>query len=172
MTYVRLSYTFEKLLKTLNYLTKDDNENFRLSQKILRAGNVALILGGVTLFGLLIYGLLTSTCNIFSHLFSLIPAWLLLLIFTLTVLHVGTLTFLWELKESLKDSVFQLASILIAVPFCTNLVPAILKLGVDVFSQSSSLAMWDQIAGFFAANLASWLLIYFKAVSLSSQESK
>jgi len=59
---------------------------------------------------------------------TLLSAVLGSLMLFMAAFHVGVLTFLWGLRDALEDSVFQLASVLIAVPFCTNLIPGIIGL--------------------------------------------
>lgn len=89
-----------------------------------------------------------------------------ILLLILATYHAGILTFLRGLGDALDASVFQLASILIAVPFCTNLIPGIIALFAWIISQFvpvelsiSLFSVWSQIAGFFVANLVAWLLV-------------
>jgi hypothetical protein len=83
--------------------------------------------------------------------------------------HVVIVTFLWGLKDALEDSVFQLASMLIAVPFCTNFIPGVFGLLAWIISQLhpvelsiSLFSVWNQIASFFVANSAAWFLVDYE----------
>jgi len=88
------------------------------------------------------------------------------LLLILAAYHAGILTFLQSLKDTFEDSVFQLALMLIAVPFCTGLIPGIIGLLAWIISEYSSVGLsispfsvWGPIAGFFGANLVAWWLV-------------
>jgi len=95
------------------------------------------------------------------------------LIAFLTAYHAGILTFLQSLRDTFEDSVFQLASVLIAVPFCTNLIPGLIGLLAWMISQFISVrhvdlsispfSVWGPITGFFVANLVAWQLVKWEA---------
>jgi hypothetical protein len=96
-----------------------------------------------------------------------------LLLFILAAYHAGILTFLQSLRDTFEDSVFQLALMLIAVPFCTNLIPGLIGLFAWIIDQFigqfisvrhvdlsiSPFSVWGPIAGFFGANLVAWWLV-------------
>jgi len=88
------------------------------------------------------------------------------LLLILVAYHAGILTFLQSLRDTFEDSVFQLAAVLIAVPFCTNLIPGLIGLLAWIISKFISVelsispfSVWGSIAGFFVANLVAWLLV-------------
>jgi hypothetical protein len=92
------------------------------------------------------------------------------LLLILAAYHAGILAFLQSLRDTFEDSVFQLATVLIAVPFCTNLIPGLIGLLAWIISKFISVelsispfSVWAPIAGFFVANLVAWWIVDLQA---------
>jgi len=176
---LRSLHVFAKLSVAIDSFRKFSHKHFKLSYTLLM-----LILERKLLLKIIF--LFSFFITIISALFlvggggaalTLLSVALGCLILFMAMFHMGVLTFLWGLKDALEDSVFQLASVLIAVPFYTNLIPGIIGLLALLISQLFSakisiislFSVWGQIAGFFTANLAAWLLVGWEAGLLQEE---
>jgi hypothetical protein len=167
------------LREAIGLFSHYESRFFSFSLQIIR-GLRNVWLWGVFLFAMLsAFSLLLLKVGKGGISIILLSGGLLALVLLLVIYHLGILTFLLGLKDALEDPVFQLASTLIAVPWCTSLVPGFIELVVWVVSQFFSsvshvslFAVWSQVAAFFVANLASWILVESEARSLLKELGK
>jgi hypothetical protein len=173
----RLNF-FKNLLEAIDYFKKYSEGMGKNSEKMLRLSYDFLISiknSQIILF-VLVSGLIAlplilarSSGMVVISLSGVLDFFL----FILAAYHAGILTFLQSLRDTFEDSVFQLALILIAVPFCTNLIPGIIGLLAWIIDRFiglfisvghvelsiSPFSVWGPIAGFFGANLVAWWLV-------------
>ena len=172
--------TFKDIFGAIDIFQKVRYEDFRLSffslDVVREIGLVAVVF--FVFSGCLIGFIVFLKLNI-AWAFFIFYVDVNILILVAQFFHMGILSFLWSLKDILDDPFFQLASTLIAVTFCTNLVPGTLGLFVWIYSglasssfTFSSFTIWSQMVGFFVANMVAWGLVYYDCIfvkrSLSS----
>jgi hypothetical protein len=172
--------TFRDIFEAIDAFRKVRYEYFGLSFVSLDTlriiGSIAVVF---FVFSVGVMGFIVFLKLNIAWIFDIFYGAINIFIWAAQLFHMGILSFLWSLKDFLGDPFFQLASTLIAVTFCTNLVPGTLGLFVWIYSglasssfTFSSFTIWSQMAGFFVANMVAWGLVYYDCIfvkrSLSS----
>jgi hypothetical protein len=171
---------FKNLLEAIDSFKKYSESAGKNSEKMLKLSYNFLIWMKNSKTFLVVFfcvSCLTISALILVRAFGIVvislSAVLGLILLILAAYHAGILTFFQGLSRIFDTPVFQLAAVLIAVPFCTNLIPGLIGLLAWMISQFISVrhvdpsispfSVWGSIGGFFGANLVAWWIVDLEA---------